>query len=73
MLRNVSGISRVHCKKKSRDSWICFDQTSQGPGLGQLFGARECLVSDIPAGDGKSLNLYLQCKHMPRNVSGIHI
>jgi len=29
--------------------------------LGQLFQTRESLVSDILAGDGKLLNLYLQC------------
>ena len=51
----------VHCKKILRDSWIIFDQTFQGLGLGTLFPARESLVSDIPAGDGKSINLYLQC------------
>jgi len=33
-----------------------FDQTFQGLGLGKLFPARESLVSDILAGDGKSLN-----------------
>ncbi len=27
----------------------------------KLFPARESLVSDIPAGDGKSNNLFLQC------------
>jgi hypothetical protein len=27
----------------------------------QLFPARESLVSDIPAGDGKIINLFLQC------------
>jgi len=30
-------------------------------GLGKLFPARESLVSDIPAGDGNTLNLVLQC------------
>ena len=44
-----------------RDSWIIFDQTFQGLGLGTLFPARESLVSDILAGDGKSLCIYLQC------------
>jgi len=38
------------------------DQIFQGLGLGKLFLARESLVSDIPAGDGKSLNLCLQCR-----------
>jgi len=39
--------------KPSRD-WDC---------MGTLFPARESLVSDILAGDRKSLNLYLQCTH----------
>jgi len=54
--------TRAHFKNKLRDSWIRFDQTFQGLGLGTLFPARESLVSEIPAGEGKSLNLYLQCK-----------
>jgi hypothetical protein len=29
--------------------------------LTKLFPARESLVSDIPAGDGKTANLFLQC------------
>jgi len=44
-------------KKKLRDSY----QTFLGLGLGKLFPARESLVSDIPAGYGKLLNIYLQC------------
>jgi len=46
-----------HTVKKIRDSWIYFDQTFQGLGLGKLFPARESLVSDILAGDRKSLDL----------------
>jgi len=42
------------------------DQTFLGLGLGKLFPARESLVSDILAGDGKSLNLYLQCTDLQR-------
>jgi len=41
----------LHCEQYLRDSWICFDQTFLGLGLGKLFPARESLVSDIPAGD----------------------
>ena len=41
-----------------RDSWIIFDQTFQGLGMGKLFPARESLVSDIPAGGGNPLNLF---------------
>jgi hypothetical protein len=37
---------RLHCKKKVS---------------GFLVPARERLVSDIPAGDGKTANLFLQC------------
>ena len=48
-------------KKILGDSWIIFDYTFQGLVLGKLFPARESLVNDIPAGDRKSLNLYLQC------------
>jgi len=47
--------------KTLRDSWICFDQTFLGRGMGILFPARESLVKDIPAGDGNPPNLYLQC------------
>jgi hypothetical protein len=31
------------------------------PGKMKLFPARESLVSGIPAGDGKTANLFLQC------------
>ena len=44
---------RLHCKTKLRDSWIFMDQTFLGLGLGKLFPAREILVSDITAGDGR--------------------
>jgi len=54
--------AQLYTVKKLRDSWIFFDQTFQGLGLGKLFPARESLVSDIPAGDRKLLNLYLQCE-----------
>jgi len=47
--------------KNLRDSWICFDQTFLGLGLGKSFPARESLVSDIPAGDRNPINLFLQC------------
>ncbi len=38
-------------------------QNSPLPGITKLFPARESLVSDIPAGDGKIVNLFLQCIH----------
>ncbi len=56
---------RPYCKKKisgfpvpSRD---VTDQILPGRGIIKLFTARECLVSDIPAGDGKIDSLFLQC------------
>ena len=55
---NKSSTLRIHSLKKIRVSWIFFYQTFQGLGLGKLIPARESLVSDIPAGDRKSLNLY---------------
>jgi len=60
LLSAYSGYDCTVLKKLTRflDS---FDQTFLGLGLGKLFPARESLVSDIPAGDGKSLGLYLQC------------
>jgi len=42
-------------KKITRFLDFFVDQTFQGLGLGQLFPARESLVSDIPAGDLKLL------------------
>jgi len=41
---------RCTVKKKLGYSWICFDQTFLGPGLGKLFPVRDSLVSDILAG-----------------------
>jgi len=49
-------------EKKFRDSWIYFDQTFLGLGLGKLFSARESLVSDILAGDRKTATPFLQCR-----------
>ena len=48
-------------KQKLRESWIWFDQTFLGLGLGKIFPARESLVSDIPAGNGNIVKLFLQC------------
>ena len=52
----------IHCKENLPDSWICYDQTLLGLGFGRLFPARESLVSDILAGDGNLINLFLQCR-----------
>ncbi len=37
------------------------NQTLPGQQIIKLFPAMESLVSDIPAGDGKTANLCLQC------------
>jgi hypothetical protein len=59
----------MRCKKKvshfpvhSRDvTYQTLPGNSPWPGIIKLFPARESLVSDIPAGDGKMANLFLQC------------
>jgi hypothetical protein len=43
----------------SRPQPGCHLLNSPGPGITKLFPARE--VSDIPAGVGKTANLFLQC------------
>jgi hypothetical protein len=37
------------------------NRTLRGPEIIKLLPARESLVSDIPDGDGKMANLFLQC------------
>jgi hypothetical protein len=54
----------MHCKKGypfSRPQPGCHLPNSPWPGIIKLFPARESLVSDIAAGDGKIANLFLQC------------
>jgi hypothetical protein len=41
----------------------CHLQNSPWPGIIKPFLARESLVSDIPTGDGKMDNLFLQCTY----------
>jgi len=48
-------------KKKFRDSFICFDQTFLGLGMGKLFPARESLV--IPAGAGNTAKPFFTVYH----------
>jgi hypothetical protein len=45
----------------SRPQTGCHLLNSPWAGIIKLFPARESLVSDIPAGDGKIANLFLQC------------
>ena len=53
-MANFLKCMHLHCNLVLQDSWICFDQTLLGLGLGKLFLARESLVSDILAGDGNT-------------------
>jgi hypothetical protein len=56
----------LHCKKKvsgfSRPQPGCHLPNSPWAGIIKFFPARKSMVSDIPAGDGKTDNLFLQCK-----------
>ncbi len=63
-------VPSIHCKKKvccfpvpSRD--VTYVPNSPWAGIIKLFPARESLVSDTPAGDGKTANLSLQCPFSP--------
>ncbi len=46
------------CYRFSRPQPGCHKPNSPWPGIIKLFEARESLVSDIPAGDGKNYNLF---------------
>jgi hypothetical protein len=48
----------------SRPQPGCHLPNSPWPGISKLFPARVSLVSDIPAGDGKNDNLFLQCSRL---------
>jgi hypothetical protein len=39
-----------------------------GEGIFKLFPASESLVGDIPTGDGKIVNLFLQCTYLPASL-----
>ncbi len=41
------------------------------PGIIKLFSARESFVSDIPTGDGKIANLFLQCSFPSSKLSDL--
>jgi hypothetical protein len=48
-----------------------YSPNSPWRGIIKLFPARESLVSDIPAGDGKTANLFLQCRNGGEGEGGI--
>ncbi len=66
-ISSITTLLRANVKKFSDFSIPSCDvmhlQNSPWPGIIKLFPARECLVSDIAAGDGKIANLFLQCIH----------
>ncbi len=49
----------------SRPQPGCHFPNSPWPGIIKLFPARESFVSDVPAGDGKITNIFLQCIDRP--------
>jgi hypothetical protein len=72
----VKGLrNRLHCKKRVREfpvrSWDVTTKLSLGGNndvITELFLSRRSLVSDIPAGDGKLVNLFLQCMIVVINI-----
>ncbi len=68
----LSGIVHVHRKKKvcefpvpSRDVTTKLSLGGNNDVITQLFLPRGSLVRDIPAGDGKLVNLFLRCTSSP--------
>ncbi len=61
----------LHCKKKVREFPVSSLYVTTKLSLGgnfdvisELFLPRGSLVSDIPAGDGKLVNLFLRCSRL---------
>jgi hypothetical protein len=56
----------VHCKKEvavfPSPAGMSLTQTLSGREKTKLFPPRKSLISDIPAGDGKTANSFLQCR-----------
>jgi hypothetical protein len=64
---------RVHRKKKVREFLVTSREVTNKLSLGgnndvitELFLPRGSLVSDIPAGDGKLVNLFFRCSSAPK-------
>ncbi len=59
------GKDTVHCKKRlavcPSPAGISLTKLSLAGNFYKLFPSRESLVNDIPAGDGKTAVLFLQC------------
>jgi hypothetical protein len=62
----TAGSIHVHCNKRlaifPSPAWWSLTN-SPWPRIIKLFPAMDSLVSDIPAGDGKIVNLFLQCRN----------
>jgi hypothetical protein len=56
LCKKYEHIEKMHCKKR-----LAISPSQAGMSLTKLFTDRESLVSDIPAGDRKIANLFLQC------------
>jgi hypothetical protein len=58
-------LKRVYCKKGGRFSrpqlGDVTNQTLSLDGKNLIIPAKECVVIDIPAGDGKIVHLFLKC------------
>ncbi len=58
--------SYIHCKKRLAvfpSPAGCHLPNCPWPGILNLFPTRKSFVGDIPAGDGKTANLFLQCMY----------
>jgi hypothetical protein len=57
---------QVHCKKElaifPSPAGMSLTKLSLGGKKTKLFPPRKSLISDIPAGDGKTANSFLQCR-----------
>ncbi len=72
-LRPVAPYTVKKGKRVSRPQPGCHLPNSPWTGIIKLFLAWRSLVSDIPAGDGKIANLYLQCTTPYRSLIYIYI
>ncbi len=64
MKGKAAKVVALHCKKRLlifRLQRGCHFPSSPWPGIINLFPASGSLVSDIPSGDGKTANHFLQC------------
>ncbi len=63
-LSYLSIISQINVTDFPITSRDVTKKTLPARGIIKLFPARESLVSDIPTGDGKTVNLFLQWRHL---------